>query len=90
MYEVRKSGFDDLSGGNAAGADSGSFDRSVDNDLDPLEVGEETAQGFADDLRTGTARPLDLPASFIFDPGDDPFVAYRAHFCHNECPVLQL
>ena len=68
-------GFDDFSCGNAAGTDLSSFDRSVDFDLDFLEVRKKSAQSFSDDLGTGTARPFDLSASFIFYAGDGSLMA---------------
>ncbi len=45
-----KLGFNDFSCRNTACTDPGSFDRTVEIDLDLLEVGEETAQSFSNDL----------------------------------------
>ena len=83
MYEGRKLSLDDLACGDTACADLDPFDRTVKVDLNSLKVGLETTQGFTDDLGPGTARPLDLSASFIFYAGNDPFFADFTYFGHN-------
>jgi hypothetical protein len=80
---ARRLGFNNFSGGYTARTDFYFLDRPFEIDFNLLEVGEEAAQAFTDNLRTGPTRPFDLSASFIFHPGDSPFVAYGAYFRHD-------
>ena len=68
-------GLGDFSGLNAFGADKGFAGRSVDKDPDPLQIGLEAAQGFADDLGARTAFSANQTTPFIFDPWDRTFTA---------------
>lgn len=76
------SGFLDLACGDAADADIHALDGPVLIDLDVLKVGEETTQRFPNDLRTRTAGPFDLTASFIFGPRIGTFFANDTLFGH--------
>ena len=73
-------GFNNFAGLNTAGADQTSFDCSVLNDFDFLEVRKEATQAFSDDLRTSTAFSLDHTASFIFIAWDSAFIANDTSF----------
>ncbi len=54
--------------------------RSADVDLQPLQVREEAADGFTDDLGTRTAFTSDHPAAFVFDAGKGAFFAIETCF----------
>lgn len=77
------SGFCDLAGGDTTGADIHAFNNAFQVDFDALQVREETAQGFSDNLGSGTAGPLDLAAPLIFDTRNRAFIANNACLWHN-------
>jgi len=72
----------DFSGADAAGAHVNAPDRSIKNNFDPLQVRQETAQRFSNDLGTGTAGPFDLTAAFVFGARYRAFMADNAFFGH--------
>ena len=72
----------DLPGADAAGTHVNAPDRSLVDNFDPLQVGQETAQRFSDDLGTSTAGPFDLTAAFVFGARDGAFMADNAFFRH--------
>ena len=74
---------DDFSGGNTARADISALDRALEVDLDPLQVREEPAQRFADDLGAGATGAFDLPAPLIFVARDRAFLADKTFFWHR-------
>ena len=79
-------GFCDFAGLDAARADERTLDRAFELDLDALQVGIKAAQGFPDDLGTGTAGSFDRTASFVFVSGHGPLIADNAnsHSVHLE------
>ena len=76
------SSFGDLAASDAGRANHFAFDRTFEDDLNSLQIGEETAKCFPDDLGTGTALTLDHTASFIFVAGDSSLAADNTRF-HN-------
>jgi hypothetical protein len=65
---------------DAACTNIGPSDRSVIVDFKSLEVRKESAQGFADNLGTGSAFSFDHTASFVLVPRYGPFSANFASF----------
>ncbi len=54
--------------------------RSADVNFQSLQVGEEAANSFSDNLGTRTAFTSDHPAAFIFDAGKGAFFAVETRF----------
>jgi hypothetical protein len=81
--EIRTLRFEDLAGADTTGAHVSAFDCSIKIDLDPLQVGQKTAEAFPDDLGTGAAGPFDLAAAFIFGAWYRAFLTDNTLFRHD-------
>ena len=66
---------DDLAGLHAFGADKDPFDGAAQIGFDFLQIGQEGAESFSNDLGPGAAFTTDHTASFIFIPRRGAFFA---------------